>query len=276
VKEKRILNVLGQVDEKYIVEATPVKRKAKKSGLVKWGAIAACLALVLAIGIPYLSDVIENKGGPGQIDPLRPLGAIEFNGAYYEIVKTSNTEKLDDYNLPHEITSEMVGVKLGSGLDADGKQTKTEFYLYAPYAKVSTTEANGEQRSQRAVFIASDGSEYSFALFCGFISYGEGTNYEAKEMFAVYGVYGAEDISVIEIGNKELTDPGEIKEIVDAFYNASPNRNQKYQKEVDGVADVKIITKEGLAIRGIQYSAETSSVYWGLTVYKLSVPIQYD
>ena len=161
----------------------------------------------------------------------------------------------------------MVGVKLGSGLDADGKQTKTEFYLYMPYAEVSTTEANGEQRSQRAVFITSDGSEYSFALFCGFISYGEGTNYEAKEMFAVYGVGGAEDISIIEAA---YDSPDGFQGFCDGLFNAIPNRNEKYQNEVDGAIDVKFITEDGLVIKGIQWVPETNSVYWGLTVYKLS------
>ncbi len=51
MKEKRILNVLGQVDEEYIEEAAPVsrrtKRQANKSGWVKWAALAACLCLVV-------------------------------------------------------------------------------------------------------------------------------------------------------------------------------------------------------------------------------------
>lgn len=55
-EEKRILNVLGQVDEKYIDEAAPGKRMNKKPAWFKWGTIAACFALVLAIGIPMMNN----------------------------------------------------------------------------------------------------------------------------------------------------------------------------------------------------------------------------
>ncbi|MGN1003356.1 MAG: hypothetical protein ACI4O5_00875 [Oscillospiraceae bacterium] len=48
MKSKRILDALGQVDETYIEEAAPVGTpKGKKHRWVKWGALAACLCLVL-------------------------------------------------------------------------------------------------------------------------------------------------------------------------------------------------------------------------------------
>lgn len=54
-KEKRVLNILGQVDEKYIEEAVPCKQTHKKSGWIKWGAVAACLCLVVCIvAIPLM------------------------------------------------------------------------------------------------------------------------------------------------------------------------------------------------------------------------------
>ena len=59
MKEDRILNVLGKVDEKYIKEADPeVKAKRKAQVWTKWGAMAACLCLVVGAitMIPRLSD----------------------------------------------------------------------------------------------------------------------------------------------------------------------------------------------------------------------------
>ena len=44
-------SALGKVNDKYIMEAITYKQK-KKSGWLKWGAIAACFAVILAIGIP--------------------------------------------------------------------------------------------------------------------------------------------------------------------------------------------------------------------------------
>jgi len=49
MKEKRILYILGQVNEKYIVEAAPGKGMSRKPGGKKLVVIAACLVLLLAL-----------------------------------------------------------------------------------------------------------------------------------------------------------------------------------------------------------------------------------
>ena len=41
-------NVLGKVNNKYIIEAVTYKRK-KKTSWMKWGAMAACLCLVAVL-----------------------------------------------------------------------------------------------------------------------------------------------------------------------------------------------------------------------------------
>lgn len=53
-EEKRIMNILGQVDEKYIEEATPGKSASKKTAWIKWTSIAACLALAVVLGVGTL------------------------------------------------------------------------------------------------------------------------------------------------------------------------------------------------------------------------------
>ena len=50
MKEERILNLLNQVDEKYIKEADPMNKAKKKNNWLKWGSMAACFCLV-AVGI---------------------------------------------------------------------------------------------------------------------------------------------------------------------------------------------------------------------------------
>lgn len=49
MKEKRILSILGQVDETYIVEAAPGKRTSRKNTWKKIAIIAACLSTLLAL-----------------------------------------------------------------------------------------------------------------------------------------------------------------------------------------------------------------------------------
>lgn len=77
MKEKRILQALGQVDEAYIEEAAPAERADKKRGWIKWGAIAACVALAAVIAIPVLRPAShslsekdpEVSDGPAAFDP---------------------------------------------------------------------------------------------------------------------------------------------------------------------------------------------------------------
>lgn len=75
-KEKRILEVLGQVDEQYIEEAAPGQgtekpHRAKRYSLLKWGAVAACAcAAVCGIVLLHRRDtvrtwpILEVTGGP--------------------------------------------------------------------------------------------------------------------------------------------------------------------------------------------------------------------
>ena len=52
MKEERILNVLGKVDEKYIKEADPeVKSKRKAPAWTKWVVMVACLSLIITGGL---------------------------------------------------------------------------------------------------------------------------------------------------------------------------------------------------------------------------------
>lgn len=66
MKEKRLLKALGQVDADYIEEASPTQQ-TKRSGWLKWGAMAACFALALLIGTfvlhtPQGDDVTIGSG----------------------------------------------------------------------------------------------------------------------------------------------------------------------------------------------------------------------
>ena len=55
---KKFSEAMSEVDDKYYVEAANYQPKRRKSNWVKWGAVAACLTLVLAIGIPYITNLV--------------------------------------------------------------------------------------------------------------------------------------------------------------------------------------------------------------------------
>lgn len=289
MKKEEFFNIIGEVDEHKVATAG-MAMNAKKSRLVwlKWGAVAACLCLVVGLAIPVLNP----KGDPGQEAPLRPLNVIEYNGAYYEIIDMTDRKMLDTYNLPYEITADMIGISLGSGSGHNGKQTKQVFYQYAPYADIVTVTTELEQeRAQRAVYIVEDGGVYSFALFCNFVLFDSNTHTEASEMFVVYGVDEVEDIASITIGGKEVTDKDMINTLFDNLYHSHAMGNDDYQKAVfkgmsedeqqalsielaDSMIEMKITTTEGVVINNLRYYPTINYVSWALNYYKLSSSIE--
>lgn len=50
MKNKRLLSILGEIDDRHTIEAAPAAKKARKPVWVKWSAMAACLALVVIVG----------------------------------------------------------------------------------------------------------------------------------------------------------------------------------------------------------------------------------
>lgn len=285
--------VLGELDDDLVKGAKmPVKAdtngKIRKPGWLKWGAVAACLAVVLAVGVPYISGLYGHKDGPKQGDDLPPLNIVEYNGAYYEIIDMSNTEILDAYHLPHVITADMVGSALGAGLDADGTQAERIMYQYVPYANIVTITTGPEQeRAQRAVYVVEDGGGYSFALFCNFIGLDSNTHTEAGELFAVYGVDEAEDLASITIGGEKVSDFVRIQAVFDNLTNSRPMGNDDYQTAIfagmseedqqalsielaDSAVKMKITTTEGVVINNLHYYPTINYVSWALNYYQLN------
>ena len=62
MKKETLSQIISQIDEKYIDEATMFEKKsAKHSHGVKWGVIAACLVLFIGIGFAATAFVIEAR-----------------------------------------------------------------------------------------------------------------------------------------------------------------------------------------------------------------------
>lgn len=66
MKEQRILNALGMVNEEYILEAMPAERTAGKPGFALYASMAACLGLILTMILLSMPGV---QGGPGGVVP---------------------------------------------------------------------------------------------------------------------------------------------------------------------------------------------------------------
>lgn len=56
MKNERLLNIIGEIDDKYIKEAAPAKKQKRRTPWVKWGAVAAGVVVAAtAVVIPLVS-----------------------------------------------------------------------------------------------------------------------------------------------------------------------------------------------------------------------------
>ena len=89
-------------------------------------------------------------------------------------------------------------------------------------------------------------------------------------MFVVYGVDSVEDIRIVEIEGKEVSDFAEIKSLFENIYNAAALGNDDYQKAVldnmteaeqaelmSSIVEIKLITNDGLVINNMSYFPTT-------------------
>lgn len=102
---KKFSDAMSELDTKYVDEALNYKKKAKKPIWVKWGAIAACLCLMIPL-TAFAVDIIQYNAA---VDYLNSLGiAVEDLNDYShkEIKEAAKTIDAGESNpLTEEILS---------------------------------------------------------------------------------------------------------------------------------------------------------------------------
>lgn len=102
---KKFSEAMGELDNRYVDEAIDYKRKAKKPGWLKWGAMAACLTLICVAAISLLTHNGEDTiTAPGVTD-APPM--VYVNGTLYK----QSTEQIS-YGEPKENLSIWDGLKV--------------------------------------------------------------------------------------------------------------------------------------------------------------------
>ena len=79
MKRERISETIGNIDRRYIDEATEYRGETPQNIRHKLAAIVACFVLVFAVGLPFAKDLF---GSRGQKDIVDSVMLIEFDGAY--------------------------------------------------------------------------------------------------------------------------------------------------------------------------------------------------
>ena len=104
MKEKRLLEICGEIDEKYVEEASYAKYKNKKTALFKWRmAAAACILIVCVITFPLFKNE-RNEQAAGDLAPM-----VFIDGTLYKASakQTAFSKQKEEFEYLGEITDEV-------------------------------------------------------------------------------------------------------------------------------------------------------------------------
>ena len=88
-------SALGKVNDKYIMETVNYNHK-KKSGWLKWGAMAACFCLILTAAIATLPGILKNPGNV--VPPPNPEPGINSFTSLLDYMAQMNLEAKEIVN----------------------------------------------------------------------------------------------------------------------------------------------------------------------------------
>lgn len=275
MKREKISETIENINPKYIDEATEytgVVKTTPKKVWYKWVAIAACFALVLAIGFPFAKDLFIS---PDQKDTVDAVALIEYDDSYLEVIE--DAKRIKKFGLPSEITKDLIG-NHNVFLQKVIPETKYSDYV------VSDTMTNIElfeykPAPYKAVRILKDGNNYYYAIFCNYLV----KSNESLPVQTAFDVFGIDEpidiisITPVKVDNtwkangKAITDSAIISEFYteiskltaysfDEYHEMTfAEKLKKYEDEGNGdigseaytqVADdlreIMIETKEGL------------------------------
>ena len=270
---KTISDAVSNIGTRHIEEAADfsVTKKVRKPVWVKWVAMAACLAVVVAVVVP-LSQISQDKL------PTEDIQMIEYNNSYYEVcedksvlqklgIKTTIDEK-DAGEVITCLTKKTSGGK--SEYIATEENTNIVLYSYA--------DAPCE-----VVYVIHDNGKYNAVVFCNFIL----PDTETISLDRLYNIKNSSDISSISVvddwySKKVIGSTLTNASVISKFYNASlilrdysnddyhekkyghiateEELVQAYEETADNEITIMLETSDGLRFC-LEYDAEGGWIY---------------
>ena len=128
----KMAKAMGYIDDDLVTGAIDYKRTKKKNSWMKWGAMAACLCLVVvgAFIAPNITDNAQDY-----------VETVIYNDAEYVVCGDGEANILEDCGLPTEITKDLAGEHLGYleqaeknayHISEDATKGNIELFEYAP------------------------------------------------------------------------------------------------------------------------------------------------
>lgn len=117
MKNKRLLDIFGEIDDRHIAEAAPVAKKSRnKPTWFRWGTIAACMVLVLSVCFGSFAVVAEAKEYKAAVQFFNDYGMStegltrgEIKEVYRDITTKSFTYSKTAEVIRNSISSDNIG-----------------------------------------------------------------------------------------------------------------------------------------------------------------------
>ena len=132
---KKFSEAMSELDSKYIEEALNYKKRVQKPVWVKWGAMAACLWLIVVaiITVPSMLIPQESDGGAGGTIADAPPMVYVNDTLYKQSTKqTSYSELKDDFVYLGVIESDITNLQNNSNGNASDGIPKENFQANHP------------------------------------------------------------------------------------------------------------------------------------------------
>ena len=102
MKKEKLYEAIGDINENYINDAHKTVKKKSRPVWVKWGAMVACLCLVI-VGALFAPNLIGEHGEEPSISSPAAIPYVKINDTFYTIdsdyTKTTTSKLTDDYVL---------------------------------------------------------------------------------------------------------------------------------------------------------------------------------
>ena len=118
----KMAKAMGYIDDDLVSGAVEYKRMKKKNSGLKWGAMAACLCLVVVGAVlpmtnndtpthsqEELPSVTVIDEGPAGMTTPEMVEIVEVNGVEYVVYGNEDKDILENYGLPTELTEDLAG-----------------------------------------------------------------------------------------------------------------------------------------------------------------------
>ncbi len=252
MKKKQWLEQMSLVDEKYIEEADPLKKRGTQRKLwIRFGMLAACLALVMSAGGVWL--LLGRESPP---TPIPPEPSPYADSEYYEVIRRIDAwvveaSKQNDKNSSNKVDEngssslnsyvEVTDNQVAGVIEGDIMKRTEKYIFFLGYDCLKVCNIDGENTQWIGSYLFKNYSKESALEFY--------LSQDGKTVTVIFSKY-ATDISpsYTIVRALDVSDPTNIREkavvTIDGFYKTS--------RMVDGT--LLLFTNYGLYGKTINYN----------------------